>query len=447
MFTQLLLSVALSPGQSPAPGPDAPAPPLPPYSFPAYSPYSAIPTLPLTATPPPVTVTHPPPMSANFPSAVPCDVCPVGEPPAGPTSLFMKTVQGTRIGDFMAAHRLNLSGFADLRYTGTNVDNLSRIPYKSGLSYNRDVPQRAWTTFEMAVDKDAYDPTCGFRVDFLAGSAYQYTLADGFLTYQLRDKENGLPRRIGFDIPQFYFNVYLPGAAEGTDIKIGRTFTRFGYESLNPTQSVLPSYSYARTFSPYTMTGVFIETNVNDEYWIQTDFSNGHDRWFENASRFYFWGGMRYASLDCDSTFVGGVLLGSGQYDRTNRSDNQQLVDMVLTKRFGDNLTFAFEFLYGWQFEVPTVGYADYFSFVNYLTYEFNPKWSTTLRVEFFNDTDGVKTGYRGLYGSYTLGLTWKPCPAVTIRPEIRYDRCNNALAFDGREVFFGGMINAILAW
>ena len=186
---------------------------------------------------------------------------------------------------------------------------------------------------------------------------------------------------------------------------------------------------------------------MNHEWWVQSDFVIGNDVWFENAARFYWWGGMRYASEDCRSTFQGGVLLGNGTYDAGNQKHNLQLVDTVFTHKFRENLTYAFEFLYGWQFDVPDIGFAQFYGFVNYLTYDWNPKWSSTLRVEFFDDVDGTRTGFPGFYGSYTLGLTWKPCEAVMIRPEVRYDRCNNAHAFDGSKEFFGAMINAILVW
>ena len=279
MITQLLLSAALSPGQPPMSLPPA----QPPMVLPGTT--TAAPNLPMTmpgpgatapsapapvVTAPAVTAAPAPviygtPALTATPAAGPCNACvPAAEEKKaddGPKTLFMKAVQGTAIGDFMTENRLSASGFLDLRYTGTNVNRLSNIPSGMGFSYNRDLPQFGWLTLERTVDQKSEEVSCGFRFDILGGSAYQYTLQRNLLTYQLRDRD-GQPNRIGADPVQAYAEVYFPGVAKGLDVKVGRSFVRFGYESLNPSQSVLPSWSYAFTYNPYTQTGVFTETKL-----------------------------------------------------------------------------------------------------------------------------------------------------------------------------------------
>lgn len=434
MITQLLLSAALSPGQPPATLPTAPPPMTQPGTAAAPAP----------AAPPAV----PPPAMYAPAAAVPCATCPPEEEKKddGPKTLFMKAVKDTPIGDFLARNRLNVTGFADARYTGTNVDRLSNIPAGMGFSYNRDLPQFLWTTVERTVDTKSDEASWGFRLDVLGGSAYQYTLQRGLLTYQLTERD-GQPNRFGFDPVQAYAEVYFPGVAKGLDVKVGRSFVRFGYESLNPTQSVLPSWSYAFTYNPYTQTGIFTETKLNDDWTMQNDFLIGNDNFFDNSNRFYYWGSLQWAPEKSKTTFKAGALLGYGRFDRSNNFNNPQLIDAVLTHKLTDDLTYALEFLYGWQHDVPGTGFAQWYHFVNYLTYKIDDKWSATGRVELFDDVDGNRTGFAGFYTSYTLGLTWKPCDAFMVRPEVRYDRCNNNTPFDGQKDLFGGMINAIFLW
>ncbi|HUR55593.1 MAG TPA: outer membrane beta-barrel protein, partial [Gemmataceae bacterium] len=163
--------------------------------------------------------------------------------------------------------------------------------------------------------------------------------------------------------------------------------------------------------------------------------------------RFYYLGAVAWAPPESKTTARVAAILGYGKFDRSNNFNNPNLIDYVFTHKLTDKLTYAFEFLYGWQNDVPDVGYAKWYHFVNYLTYKFDDKWSTTGRVEFFDDVDGNRTGFKGFYNSYTLGVTWKPCDAIMIRPEVRYDRCLNNTPFDGQKDFFGGMINAIFLW
>ncbi len=43
-------------------------------------------------------------------------------------------------------------------------------------------------------------------------------------------------------------------------------------------------------------------------------------------------------------------------------------------------------------------------------------------RLEFFDDVQGQRTGFAGLYTAGTAGLTYKPRPWLWLRPEVRVD-------------------------
>ena len=57
-----------------------------------------------------------------------------------------------------------------------------------------------------------------------------------------------------------------------------------------------------------------------------------------------------------------------------------------------------------------------------YLTYTVSPRFSATTRLEFFDDAQGQRTGFEGLYTAFTAGLTFKPIKDIWLRPEVRYD-------------------------
>jgi hypothetical protein len=66
------------------------------------------------------------------------------------------------------------------------------------------------------------------------------------------------------------------------------------------------------------------------------------------------------------------------------------------------------------------------------LTFNVTDKLSTTSRVEFFKDTEGVKTGFQGLYTTLTQGITYKMYDEqLWVRPEFRYDNNSSSKAYN----------------
>lgn len=356
----------------------------------------------------------------------------------------MRVLDGTFFGNLLKETNTTVSGFVDLRYTAANV-NKRNLPSGMGFSFNADVPQPNWIRIDRPVNEDSGEVSFGYRIDLiLYGSNYQFTLPRGLANYQLT-RRNGSPNRYGYDPVQHYVEGNFPNIMKGFNIKLGRVFARFGVESLDASATPLTSYSYAFNYNPYTYTGIITDLAVTDKLTVSNDFSMGNDVYFDPASRFYWLGAVNYTITDKNSVRVA-VLYGNNTYDGKEDFNNQALVDVVLTHKFTDKITYNFEYLYGWQRRVPNVGYASWSHYVNYLTYALNDKQSTTARIEFFHDTDGNRTGSKGLYSSFTLAHNWRPSKCLQIRPELRYDHNNNA-PFDGRQDFFAFTTSAILQW
>ena len=66
----------------------------------------------------------------------------------------------------------------------------------------------------------------------------------------------------------------------------------------------------------------------------------------------------------------------------------------------------------------------------NYWFYEINECLSAGLRFEWFNAEEGPRAGRSDLYG-LTFGLNYKPHPNFRIRPEIRWDKDDDAFTVD----------------
>jgi hypothetical protein len=84
---------------------------------------------------------------------------------------------------------------------------------------------------------------------------------------------------------------------------------------------------------------------------------------------------------------------------------------------------------------------------VQYLTYTFGPQVSGTARLEFFDDCQGQRTGFSGLYTAATAGITYKPIKSLWLRPEVRYDYNNDTRPFEDKHGLFTATFDVIVRW
>jgi hypothetical protein len=69
------------------------------------------------------------------------------------------------------------------------------------------------------------------------------------------------------------------------------------------------------------------------------------------------------------------------------------------------------------------------------------------VRLEVFDDEQGQRTGFPGLYTVLTAGGTFKPRPSVLFRPELRYDYNNQSRLFENNHGLFAATSDVILRW
>jgi hypothetical protein len=86
-------------------------------------------------------------------------------------------------------------------------------------------------------------------------------------------------------------------------------------------------------------------------------------------------------------------------------------------------------------------------SISHYLTWTLTPRLSTTARLEFFDDPQGQRTGFTGLYTALTMGLTFKPWPWLSFRPEVRYDYNDESKPFEGQHGLFTATMDVLVRW
>lgn len=372
---------------------------------------------------------------------------PVATSPPSEPGLLMPALRETRLGPWLDRSRIQISGWADGSFTASSASQ-QQLPMGFNYEANQFLLQQNWIRFERTVlTSGTTEPTFGFRTDTIVpGSDYRFTVARGLFSGQLTDNDGG-PNTYGFDPVQFYGQVCLPNLWHGLDIKLGRMFCQFGEETLDAPSNALASHSYTFIYDPYTHTGVMGAVQVSPEWSFQLGAMLGPDVFIDPAASPYGMATIKWAPPDCRSSVLVSGLIGSGRFDVDEQFNNPNVVDFVVIHKFSPQLTYTLDALFGYQTNVPDVGTATWFGIVNYVTCELGPKWKSTARLEFFDDVDGTRTGFSGLYTAATAGLNFQPRPEFILRPEVRYDYNGDSRPFDGQHGLLTATADFIVRW
>jgi hypothetical protein len=357
-------------------------------------------------------------------------------------------LQGTWPGDVLDSERLQVTGWTDISFTASS-DKFSNLPMGFNYRANEFLLQQNWLRLERTVvTSGTTEPTFGFRFDtILPGSDYLFTLPRGIFNGQLT-ANNGRPLLYGIDPVQFYAEAYFPTVARGMDVRFGRVFCQYGIETIDAPGNALFSHAYTQIYDPFTHTGLMTTTRLTDAWAVQAGLMLGSDIFIDPSDELTGMGSVKWAPPNGPNSVLVGVILGPGRFNQGRNFHNPEIVDLVITHRFNPRLNYSFEGLYGVTYNVP--GTADWFAVLNYLTYDFTPRLSGTTRLEFFDDAQGQRTGFPGLYTAVTTGLSLKlrtPLTTITIRPEVRFDYNEESRPFEDKHGLFTAASDVIVRW
>jgi hypothetical protein len=378
---------------------------------------------------------------------------PVAENPAPPPSpdpdrwLLMKVLQGSGPGVLLDSERMQISGWTEGSFTASSAER-NNLPMGFNYRANEFLLQQNWLRIEQAVvSSGTTEPTFGFRSDtILPGSDYRFTLARGIFDAQLTAR-HGLPNIYGIDPIQFYGEAYFPTIAQGLDVKLGRFFALYGVETNDAVSNALASHAYTFIYNPFTHSGLLATTKLTNAWTVQAGLVLGSDVFIDPADTPTFVGTAKWTRSDQRDSVLFSVIVGSGRFNQARNFHNPEVADLVYTRQLNSRLAYNFESLLGYTTHVPDIGTAHWFGVLHYLTYTFTPWLSGTTRLEFFDDEQGQRTGFPGLYTALTTGISFRPIKAVIFRPEVRYDYNGESRPFEGKHGLYTATTDVILRW
>jgi putative OmpL-like beta-barrel porin-2 len=286
----------------------------------------------------------------------------------------------------------------------------------------------------------------GYRIDFLVGHDAPFLVANGlFSSFTGFDPTSGFGtngpdsyrdvNRIGIDLPQFYVEVHVPSLLSGMDFRLGKFYTYVGRE-------VYPGGDtdfYSRTFenilgTPFTHTGFLATAHVSPEWDVIAGIVIGSDVFKDNNSAPGFHGAFIWNSVDKRYNWTTAWMTGPEQPH--DNHDNRTTVSSYLTAKLDKvgRWVLSTGGHYGVEENAasdPVTGAkknADWYAVAANLFYTIDERWRPGFRAEWFRDDEGVRTavlkrpGFAASFYDVTLGVTFKPLPSLSLRPEIRFD-------------------------
>jgi hypothetical protein len=410
-------------------------------------------------------------------------------------SPLMVAIANTQAGKWLSDNHIQVYGWLDPagNISSNNVRPAGNLPISYDYTPNTLQLDQAVLYIERVPDEvQNTNFDWGFRVSGIYGVDYRYTTAYGLFSNQLL-KSNATN---GADMPMVYTDLYFP-VMQGLNIRIGRFISIPDIEAQLAPNNYTYVHSLTYTWDNYTNTGVEATLALTKNWILQFGSTIGTEAmpwhwgqtipnlWTQagNADPLYpgttmlkdpgavpaFTFGVRWTSSDGkdDVNLVADGING-GQWGY----NNLQWYGGTYYHKFNDYWHIAVE---AWDVHENNVlnntnptalgilaGGGTPFSpqfmsngpntvvcgtttqlscsantqtFLLYLNYSPDKLNNFSLRTEYFNDSQGFRTGVATAYSDVALGWQHWMSPQVEIRPEIGYYRSLNAPAFNGNTI------------
>src|SRR5262249_16880060 len=207
----------------------------------------------------------------------------IGVPPDDSVYPLMKAVYGGPWGEEIKESRIKAYGWVNASGNWSTAKN-SNTPDSYWIVANHYELDQLVFRLERQVDSVQTDHIdWGFRSTVLYGIDYRYMVAGGWwpADKQLL-KHNFL---YGLDFTEQYFDLYVPGVAEGLILRVGRWIACPDIETQFAPDNYLGTHSILFTFDTYTQTGVMATVMLNQQWIVQAGINAGNDMapWYKGA--------------------------------------------------------------------------------------------------------------------------------------------------------------------
>jgi putative OmpL-like beta-barrel porin-2 len=276
-----------------------------------------------------------------------------------------------------------------------NVNELRFYDHDNGYTFN---------AAELSLKKDPSERyRLGYSAVVTAGEDSQKNHALGIF----RDMDDQGPfyrNTPKVDLPEAYVSYLLP-IGSGLTLKGGKWATLIGYEGYETPKNLNFSRSFLYTLAtPYTHTGLLATYQLTPWFGVTVGFTNGWDNADNNNGYLRPTGSFAFTPTDKLSATVN-YLFGPEQNRNQIHGDpgNHQrwIVDTVIVYTGIDKVTLAMNADYAGEDHDPALvalatrrdTVSSWSGIAGYAAYDWTTALRTTLRLEYFADPQGVRSG------------------------------------------------------
>ena len=284
----------------------------------------------------------------------------------------------------------------------------------SGVNRQRIFDQKANTfLIDLAQIQFAKDPPVGglgFKLKVSAGETAKYIHSAGL----------GNPND-EFDLTEAYVDYVAP-LGSGLKLRFGKFATYLGAEVIEARDN----FNYSRSFLfnyavPFTNTGFMAAYKFSEAFTANLYLVNGWDVTTDNNNGKSLGASFVLTPVEpVQLTF--NFMYGPEQ--QNNSSHNRFLFDWIGAFKATKSLTFMANVDYAREDSDPLNGgkNSEWYGAAVYAKYDFTDLFSTSVRAEYFDDKNGVRTGIAQKLKEITVSPEFRIAKGLLVRPEYRHD-------------------------
>jgi hypothetical protein len=316
---------------------------------------------------------------------------------------------------------LRTFGWVEFGYTGASV---SPGPLSVQTRLNRFGDEFVLSDLGYVLQKplrqDVFN--IGFNIRYFAGANAATGAPKGGVGFP---PENP---RFGHDFRDLYLSAHLPILTDGgMDVKLGRMNTIIGWNGFLAPYRPFFSNDYQFFYAQDgAFTGFLTDLHVTDRLDFWNGMTLGANTFFvtRSAHSYCYIGQLNYWLTDERRTRLTASVYAGPDAIFAAPGLNGDFVTMVearIQQNWTERFTQVVQTNLGWDDDTP-VGTGSFYGVYTQGIFHWLPKLDINFRGEWFQDTQGTRTGFAADYSEVTLGLNWHPCRYVEVRPEIRGD-------------------------
>jgi predicted porin len=226
------------------------------------------------------------------------------------------------------------------------------------------------------------------------------------------------------DLPEAYVSYVAP-LGSGIKLQFGKFVTYHGAEVIEARDD----FNYSRSFLfnyaiPFTHTGFMAGYTFSKALSANIYVVNGWDVFNDNNKGKTFGTSFLVTPIEPFSMTFGFMY---GPEQSHNSTHYRFLSDWVGTFKATKNLTFVVNTDFANEEKDPLSGGRNsmWYGIAGYAKYDFTDWFGTTIRAEYFDDRDGVRTGIEQKLKEITLTPEFRIVKNLLLRPEYRHDWSN----------------------